>query len=556
MSTALQPPTQAGGLDLRVEDYLDDQLQSTTDLEGLDDLLAKVDQQRSQLQAQLDDATRALDDARRTARDRQGALAEGISGFQTLQNSIDARVRVAAASDAPAQAIARLQQPLRKQRAVALAHRYLGLVRDVQALREEARAHLPHDPRAALAPYTRLRQLAGRLTELQAPADDAAVHLVTHVHAVAGALWDEMKETMSAELAGVLAARRWPDVDPASEMDDEWLMCVEKLLDLQRPEVLDTKEVVALLPVEVMARIFVSEFRFHFLGDRPTANPQAIGTHCFPWFLATIEKWEDFFRDNLSHTLAAKFRDTPVAHTSVYVDPVSALIVAMLPVLREKVIATATEATKSPAFLSSLIGQLMAFDDAVRDRFGFDGGDAEQGWAGLTTDVLAEHFETWFQAERSFALERFRAVARAPDARSIDYDFCGTGKTKPTFGAVRITDLLRSVTAQYERARRFGHKLRFLIGIQLDILDEYHDLLRGSLERYQGLTSAVGRTLHGGTKEELAALEGTGALETLCRVFGSADHVISTLKDWSNEEVHPHPESRYSKARSECCMDF
>ena len=37
--------------------------------------------------------------------------------------------------------------------------------------------------------------------------------------------------------------------------------------------------------------------------------------------------------------------------------------------------------------------------------------------------------------------------------------------------------------------------------------------------------------------EQQAALEGTGALETLCRVLGSADHIVATLKDWSNEEV-------------------
>ncbi|CRK44721.1 hypothetical protein BN1723_019545, partial [Verticillium longisporum] len=125
----------------------------------------------------------------------------------------------------------------------------------------------------------------------------------------------------------------------------------------------------------------------------------------------------------------------------------------------------------------------------------------------------------------------------APDARNIDYDYTGSGKTKPTHGATRVTDLLRSITAQYERAGNFKHKMRFLIGIQLDILDDFHDRLRGSLEAYQSITSAVGRTLHGVTKEQLAALEGTGALETLCKVYGSSDHVVNTLKDWSNEDL-------------------
>lgn len=538
MATFANRPSQTGtqGLDIRVEDYLDDKLQSTTDLENLDALLANVETQRSQLQSQLDNALQELDSVRNTSRDRQGSLEQRIQDFQELQNSIDVRVKIAAASDAPNQAIARLQAPMRKLRTVELAQKYLSLVQEVEELRKQARSHLPQSPKAALEPYAKLKQLAVKLTELSAQADDAAVHLVNHVEAVTETLWDEMKKTMSAELENVLSKRGWPMVDPGLEMDDEWLHCVEKLIDLQIPEVVYSTEMVTLLPFDAMCKIFVSEFRFHFLSDKPTSKPDALGSHCLPWFLATIEKWEDFFRDNLGHMLAAKFKDTPVADNTAYVDPVSAFITAMLPVLREKVHGTVADSIKAPTFLSSLMGQLMTFDENVRSKFSYDGGDPERGWAGLTTEVLDKWFEPWFLAEKEFAMERFQAIMASPDARNIDYDYTTQGKTKPTYGAVRVIDLLRSITTQYERVRKFKHKIRFLIGIQLDILDEYHDRLRGSLEAYSAITSTVGRTLHGVTKEQQAALEGTGALETLCKVYGSADHVVSTLKDWGNEE--------------------
>ncbi len=48
------------------------------------------------------------------------------------------------------------------------------LLEDVELLRKEARSHLPESPKAALGPYTRLKQLSVRLNELQAPADEAA----------------------------------------------------------------------------------------------------------------------------------------------------------------------------------------------------------------------------------------------------------------------------------------------------------------------------------------------------------------------------------------------
>ncbi|KAL0939703.1 rint-1 family protein [Colletotrichum truncatum] len=536
MATKSDTRPQAGALDIRVEDYLDDKLQSTTDLENLDSLLANVEVQRSQLQSQLDNAIKQLDEARRTSDDRQSSLSQRIHDFQELQRSIDIRVKIAAASDAPNQAIARLQRPMKKLQTIELAQKYLVLLQDVEKLRTEARSYLPESPKAALEPYSKLKQLSRRLEELSGPADDAAVHLLNHVRSVTETLWEEMKKIMSSELEAILSKRSWPMVDPTSEMDEEWLACFEKLIDLQIPEVTLSKATVSLLPFDVMSRIFISEFRFHFFSDKPTSKPEAIGTHCFPWFLATIEKWEGFFRDNLGFTLADKFRDTPAANSLVYVDPVCAFITSMLPVMREKVKAVVADAAKDPTFLSSLMGQLMTFDENVRSKFNYDGGNPEQGWPGLASEILEDWFEPWFQAEKAFAMERFQAIMDTPDARNIDYDYTSAGKTKPTFGAVRVTDLLKSITTQYERVRTFKHKIRFLIGIQLDILDEFHDRLRGSLEAYQALTSTVGRTLHGVTKEQLAALEGTGALESLCKVYGSADHVVNTLKDWSNEE--------------------
>ncbi|KAM5352021.1 hypothetical protein ACJ41O_004744 [Fusarium nematophilum] len=523
---------QGTSLDIRVEDFLDDKLQSTTDLENLDTLLANVELQRNQLQSQLDTAVRELDEARRTADDRHGSLLARIEEFQKLQESIDVRVQIAAASDAPSQAIARLQVPIKKLQTVELAQNYLSLLQDVERLRSEARSHLPQSPKAALEPYIKLKQLSTKLRSL--PGQEG-LHLVDYVEKVTEFLWGEMKRTMSAELEAILKERKWPRIDPQSEMDEDWTNCFEKLLDLQIPEILYSDGLVSLLSFDTMASIFISEFRFHFLSDKPTSSPQAFGTHCLPWFLGLVEKWEDFFRDNLGYLLTEKFHDTPVATNLAYVDPVCALITSLLPVLKEKASAVASEAVKSPAFLSSFMSQLMAFDDNVRYKFNYDGGDPESGWPGLTTHILDDHFDTWFNAEKDFALERFQTIMDSQDARNIDYDYALQGRMKPTYAAVRVTDLLRSVTGQYERVRIFKHKIRFLIGIQLEILDGYHDRLRDSLQAYQTMSSTLGRTL-GGNKEELAVLEGTGAFEVLCKVIGSADHIVNTLRDWSNEE--------------------
>lgn len=520
-------------LDTRVEDYLDDKLQTAADLSTLDDLLANVETQRNQLQSQLDNATKELDEARRATAGRNESLQQQINDFNQLQASIDTRIKIAAASDAPDEAIARLQRPMKKLQHVELAHKYLVLLQDVEKLRAEARSHLPGSPKAALEPYAKLKELSLRLRTL--PGNES-LHLVDYVEKVTESLWNEMKETMSAELDVILAKRHWPKVDPQSEMDDEWLACFEKLIDLQLPEIAHSNIIVPLLPFDVMTAIFVAEFRFHFMSDKPTSSPQSMGTHCFPWFLTTIEKWEDFFRDNLGHLLAAKFHDASITEQTVYIDPVCALVTSMLPVMREKVHAVAEEAIKNPAFLSNFIPQLMTFDENVRARFSYDGGDADKGWVGLTGEILDSHFDRWFGVEREMALERFEKILESQEGRKIDYDYAVNGKMKPTYAAVRVTDLLRAVTGKYERLRKLKHKIKFLTDIQLDILDGYHDRLRGSLEAYQSITSTLGRTLHGATKEQLAALEGTGSLEALCKVIGSSDHIANVLTEWSDEE--------------------
>ncbi|PFH61966.1 hypothetical protein XA68_15628 [Ophiocordyceps unilateralis] len=510
--TTLVESAPPGSLDMRVEDFLDDRLQSAADIDSLDELLTSIDLQRGQLQSQLDDAIRALEDARRTAVDHQLSLSERIHGFNELQKSIDVRVEVAAASDAPSEAIARLQVPMKKLQMVDLARRYLRLFSQ---------------------PLTQLRELVVRLEALPGAGE---LHLVAYLQDVVQGLRTKMHEIMTTELERALAARNWPRVDPQSQLDDEIVACFDKLLDLQLPEIVHSSSLVSLSPFNVMADSIEAEFRFHFLRDKPTSSPQAIGSHCFPWFLATIDKWSDFFRDNLGHLLAAKFRDSPVADKTAYLDPVCAFITSMLPVMQEKVDDVVWATIEDTSYLSGFVPQLLAFDDEIRTRFNYDGGDADSGWPGLAARVLSRYFEDWFSVERALALERFEVMMQSPDAGKIDYNYALAGKMKPTFAAVGVLDLLRAVTTKYERLRKLKHKTRFLADIQLDILDAYHDRLRGSLEAYQSITTTLGRTLHGATREQLAALEGTGALETLCKVIGSADRIASTLSEWSDDE--------------------
>jgi hypothetical protein len=111
------------------------------------------------------------------------------------------------------------------------------------------------------------------------------------------------------------------------------------------------------------------------------------------------------------------------------------------------------------------------------------------------------------------------------------------GKTRPTYGATRVADLIDNVTNSYNKIRKFSHKMRFLIEIQAEILDQYQGRLTESLDAYQTITNPVARKFHGISKEQQAELEGIGGIESLCKVFGSADYIINVLQEWSDSEV-------------------
>jgi hypothetical protein len=182
--------------------------------------------------------------------------------------------------------------------------------------------------------------------------------------------------------------------------------------------------------------------------------------------------------------------------------------------------------------------QLFEFDDTVRIKFNYDAGNVQFGWKGITWEVLDTYFDRWLQVEKDFALARYQEIIKSPD--SIDYDSASQGKTKYTSVVAQVTDLLMTVTKSYNHIRRFRNKMYFLIEIQAEILDQYHGRLSDSLDAYQTIMSPLGRRLHGVSKEMRAEVEGVAGLESLCKVYGSADHIIASLNEWSNDEVSLH----------------
>lgn len=267
-----------------------------------------------------------------------------------------------------------------------------------------------------------------------------------------------------------------------------------------------------------------------------------------------LDTYGGFFAAHLQPLLRKHFQKSNLALTSIYMDSISAFITALLPMLRRKICALLPQIAMNPSLLSHFVHELIKFDVAIKEEWEYDGGNGVEGWRGLAWEVLVKRgwFGAWLNVERNcefmvppsnrlsadvstVALSRYQSIIDAKESGEIDFDSVDATATKPTYAAIRVNDLLETITNSYRHLSSFSQKLRFLIDIQIAIFDRFHIRLHDSLEAYLSLTSHIARTVQGVSKEDQAELQGIRGLERLCRVYGSAEYLEGKMRDWSDD---------------------
>jgi hypothetical protein len=417
-------------------------------------------------------------------------------------------------------------------------------------LSKEAQSQLQTSNEAALEPYKQLRSLHTRLTRLQDDAEGAAPQLLHHVDQITQALRSQIFAAFSSDLEKVLKKIHWPTPKATipSHLHEEWEAAVAKLLDLQLPELegvdygsgasTKVKLPAVLFPLQVLVQPLEMRFRYHFEGDKPTNRidrPEYFLSH----ITSLLNDYSGFVVDFVQPTLLRHFRATDLALNPVYIDATSAFITALLPMLRAKIGSLLPKVADQPQLLSHLVHEVMNFDTTIREEWRYDGGYGVEGWKGLSWEFLvqADWFGRWLQVEKDFALARYQSIVDAPDFGDLDYESVDPKATKPTKGAIRVNDLLETITDRYRPLTSFSQKLQFLIDIQIAIFDKLHERLQSNLEAYLTMTTSFGRAVGGVTKEEQGKLLGVEGLERLCKTFGSADYLEKAMRDWSDDVV-------------------
>lgn len=92
-------------------------------------------------------------------------------------------------------------------------------------------------PRDALKPYARLRNIVVALKEAQPAAEGAAPHLIDYTEKLASALRQQLKKFFGDKLQKTLESLKWPtrEMNITDSLLEQWRQDVELLIDLQTP---------------------------------------------------------------------------------------------------------------------------------------------------------------------------------------------------------------------------------------------------------------------------------------------------------------------------------
>jgi RAD50-interacting protein 1 len=382
------------------------------------------------------------------------------------------------------------------------------------------------------------------LKDAQPAAEGAAPHLIDQVEKSVSLLYQDLRKSLENNFHKTLNQMAWPkkELNLSDTLLNAWTEQVETLLDLQESDLRlegpfsnsQERNSILLLPLEIMVQPLALRFQYHFFGEKPTNRvdkPEYFLSHV----LDLIDQHSDFMTDFLQPVLdkRARFYDLE----NIYTDAVSSFITALVPMVTTKSLSLLPQISSQPQLLSHFIHELMSFDNTLRDSWAYTPvPHLAFDWKGITWSILSTHdyFNTWLEGEKRFALDRYKDIRDAADSAEFDFDSTGPGSTKPTKGAIRVNDLLETITDRYRELSSFSQKLRFLIDVQLDIFDNYHGHLNDSFQAYLVSTHTAGRLMQGQTKPE-PGIFGLKGLESLCKIFGSAEYLERKMSDWSED---------------------
>lgn len=291
-------------------------------------------------------------------------------------------------------------------------------------------------------------------------------------------------------------------------------------------------------------------FKYHFEGTRQTNRldkPEWYFTH-----ILNVSHEHRRFMESVIQPLLAR---TEYRNINAWRE----FTLLLLPLLSRKLRKTVPALIPHPPVLAHTIYQALAFDSSLREE-GFDlpGTSAAVGkdkgemprWQGISEVILGrkDWFEAWMEGERAFAMDQYVEIISSQDAWLIADDSGDAEETtidrelKPTNSARRVKALVEQVTDRYSPLPQFTQRTRFLITVQLPLLESYHARISSSLDAFETLSSTLMRAVPGALSSDVGRVgdsrrltSGVEGVQRLCKALVSAKYIAVAMEAWGED---------------------
>ncbi|KAI0257312.1 TIP-1 family-domain-containing protein [Lactifluus subvellereus] len=447
-----------------------------------------------------------------------------------------------------------MHRKLREQESV---RAYVQIIHRALQLSEAATAEIsPNRPiivseyRTLQALVSAVKQGCSRVSDVTGEVD-ISLRLVSFLEETKRQTWLNMKGVLSNALLAASENLHWPMPVDYSTVSPEHRKAFEDafhlLLDFQEiGEKLhaDEDEYVrkeSLYPIQALVQPLSQRFKYHFEGPRQTNKldkPEWYFTH----ILNVSHEHRFFFDDVIQRLLVStEFSD---------VDAWREFTCNLLPMLSRHISRTMPSLLSHPPLLAHTIYQALAFDASLReDGFSLSGtlsgryaDDIE--WKGIHEVILGrkEWFDRWVEGEKAFALDRYYEILGAKDAWTITDDAAESEDTarsnndiRPTVSARQLKSLVEQVTDRYSPLPNFTQRTRFLIDVQLPLLEGYHGRISSSLDAFESLSSSLVSAVPGALGTTSNGDTWNRGIMRLCKALVSARYISIAMEVWGED---------------------
>ncbi|KAJ8596789.1 hypothetical protein M405DRAFT_756987 [Rhizopogon salebrosus TDB-379] len=576
----LEPPDVSAAHQSALE-YLDSSFAHIDHLDGLDEVLLQTRARGSELQRQLSTSQQSIDSLVAKAR------VEALANLDTARGLAEDRVLMESEmthlshelvsslspsnSDASPTLLEDIETMHRVLKELESVRAYVAVIERALTLSEGALSQLRDAPSpistSSTSEYCRLSAFVNNVVQTcnavqEAGSVEQSLHLVTFVRRIRDKTWSDMRGVLSAKLSSMLDNLKWPmTIDyPVVSVHDRksFESAFKDLIFLQeigenlehstnQPE----RGFVGLYPLETLVHAISLRFKYHFETERETNRldkPE--------WYLSHIMNVAHDHRPFMENVVQRLLLGTRYQHVNAWQNYITLLV----PILERKLRRTVPTLLSHPALLAHTVYQALTFDSNMRE-LGYEfvisteaKKNEEKG--GISSVILGqkEWFDAWLEGEKTFAEDQYHEIISASDAWVIVDDDSNdsdeykhsrsVAEIKATNSSRRIKALVEQVTDRYSPLPSFAQRTRFLIHVQLPILEQYYSRISSSLDAFETLSSALVRAVPGalgveGTKADSGKL--TGGVEgsqRLCKALLGARYVESAMQRWGEEEFY------------------